>query len=156
MTADSLLTRVRKIDIRIIAAAAAALLLIVGVMWTIPTTPESNEFQFDAARRGLSNAKPIAINQPVSGQIVDGSDIDFYQIRLAPGGTIRVHVATDSGSLIPALDVYDANKKLIDEKLASDYSFIAQPNATYYVQVSGQRNTTGNYTLTAGTGESGQ
>ena len=97
-----------------------------------------------------------AQGQPVSGQIVDGSDIDFYQIRSAPGGTIRIHVATDSGSLIPALDVYDMNKKLLGEKLASDYSFTGQPNATYYIQVSGQRNTTGNYTLTVGTGESGQ
>src|SRR5437879_2276244 len=112
MATDTLLARVRKIDVRIIAAAAAALLLIVGVMWTIPTTPESNEFRFDAARRNLSNAKSISLNQPLSGQIVDGSDIDYYQISSEPGGPIRIHVAKDSGSLIPALDVYDTNQKL--------------------------------------------
>jgi hypothetical protein len=147
MDAASLFARIRKIDVRIIASAAAALLLIAGVMWTIPTTPESNEFTFDAARRGLSNAKAIEINQPIAGQIVDGSDIDYYRMRSSKDGPLRIHVARNSGSLLPALDVYDANKKLIGEKLDGDYSFVAQPNATYYIQVSGQRSTTGDYTL---------
>ena len=153
MTAKSLFARVRKTDVRIIASVAAALLLIAGVMWTIPTTPESNNFTFDSARRNLSNAKLIEINQPIAGQIVDGSDIDYYRIGSGPGGNFRVHVAKDSGTLLTALDVYDANKTLIEEKLGSDSSFIAQPNATYYIQVSGQRSTTGDYTLTVTVGE---
>ena len=144
----SLVARIRKIDVRIIASVAAALLLIVGVMWTIPTTPESNEFTFDAARRNLSNAKPIEINQPIAGQIVDGSDVDYYRIASGAGGNFRIHVEKDSGTLLTALDVYNANKNIVEEKLGSDSSFVAQPNATYYIQVSGQRNTTGDYTLT--------
>ena len=147
MAAVSLFDRVKTIDIRIIAAAAAGVLLIVGVMWTIPTTPESNEFKFDSARRSLSNAKPVELNHPVSGQIVDGSDVDFYRIESAAGGQLRVHVSNDAGTLLPALDIYDANKKLIQEKLGSDDTFVARPNATYYIQVAGQRSTTGNYTL---------
>jgi hypothetical protein len=149
MAATPLFARIRKIDVRIIASAAAALLLIVGVMWTIPTTPESNEFTFDAARRTLSNATPIEINQPIAGQIVDGSDIDFYRIRSGKDGQLlQIHVGKDSGTLLTALDVYDADKKLVGEKLDGNYSFVAQPNATYYIQVSGQRSTTGDYTLT--------
>jgi len=148
MAATPLFARIRKIDVRIIASAAAALLLIVGVMWTIPTTPESNEFTFDAARRTLSNATPIEINQPIAGQIVDGSDIDFYRIRSGKSGQLQIHIGKDSGTLLTALDVYDANKKLVGEKLVGDYSFLAQANATYYIQVSGQRSTTGEYTLT--------
>jgi hypothetical protein len=147
MTVASLFERVKTIDVRLIAAAAAALLLIVGVMWTIPTTPESNEFTFDAARRGLSDAKAIELNRPVSGQIVDGSDVDYYRINSGAGGQLRVHIANDAGRLVPAIDLYDANKKIIDEKLGPDASFIAQPNATYYIQVAGQRSTTGSYTL---------
>jgi hypothetical protein len=148
MAATPLFARIRKIDVRIIASAAAALLLIVGVMWTIPTTPESNEFTFDAARRTLSNATPIEINQSIAGQIVDGSDIDFYRIRAGRNGQLQIHVGNDSATLLTALDVYDANKKLVGEKLDGDYSFVAQANATYYIQVSGQRSTTGYYTLT--------
>jgi len=40
MAAKTWFARVRSIDVRIIAAAAAAVLLIGGVMWTIPTTPD--------------------------------------------------------------------------------------------------------------------
>jgi hypothetical protein len=156
MAANSLVARIKRTDVRIIAAAAAALLLIVGVMWTIPTTPESNEFKFDSARRNLSNAKPIQINQPVPGQIVDGSDIDYYQVRSGPGGRLHIHLAISSATLIPAIDVYDAEKKLVEEKLGSDDSFMAQPDTTYYVQISGQRSTTGDYTLIIGMEGSGQ
>ena len=151
MAAKSLFARIRQIDVRIIASAGAALLLIVGVMWTIPTTPESNEFTFDAARRGLSNAKPIEINQPVPGQIVDGSDIDYYLLHTSAGGSLQVHVGVDDGTMLPAIDIYDANKKLVDEKLGPDDSFVAKPNAAYYIQVSGLRSTTGDYTLTVKT-----
>ena len=156
MAATPLFARIRKIDVRIIASAAAALLLIVGVMWTIPTTPESNEFTFDAARRTLSNATPIEINQPIAGQIVDGSDIDFYRIRSGKSGQLQIHIGKDSGTLLTALDVYDSTKKLVGEKLDGDYSFAAQANATYYIQVSGQRSTTGDYTLTVSNGDHAQ
>ena len=156
MAANSLFARIRKIDVRIIASAAAALLLIVGVMWTIPTTPESNEFTFDAARRTLYNARPIEINQAVPGQIVDGSDIDYYQIHAGFGGPLRIHIEVNSGGMIPAIDVYGANKKLIEEKLGPDLSFASTANATYYIQVSGQRSTTGDYTLTVSGGGTAQ
>jgi hypothetical protein len=148
MSAEGWFARIRKLDVRIIASVAAALLLIVGVMWTIPTTPESGSFKFDSARRDLSNAKPIEINAAIPGEIVDGSDIDYYRINSGSGGRLQIHVEVDSGSLVPAIDVYDAAKKIVEEKLGPDYSLAAQPNTTYYVQVSGQRSTTGQYVLT--------
>ena len=140
--------RVRAIDVRLIAAVAAALLLIIGAMWTIPTTPESNSFTFDAARRDLSSARPVEVNKPIPGQIVDGSDIDYYRINSGAGGHLQIHVQNDSGTLLPALDIYDARKKIIEEKLGPDYGLVGQPNTTYYIQVWGQRSTTGQYTLT--------
>jgi len=148
MAAKNWFARIRKIDVRLIAAVAASLLLIIGVMWTIPTTPESNSFTFDAARRDLSNARPIEINKPISGEIVDGSDIDYYRINSGAGGHLQIHVQNDSGTLLPALDIYDARKKIIEEKLGPDYGLVGQPNTTYYIQVWGQRSTTGQYTLT--------
>jgi hypothetical protein len=148
MSAEGWFARIRKIDVRLIASVAAAIMLIVGVMWTIPTTPESGSFKFDAARRGLSDAKPIEVNTPVPGEIVDGSDIDYYRINSGSGGHLKVHVEVASGSLVPAIDVYDAAKKIVEEKLGPDSSLMARPNTTYYVQVSGQRSTTGEYVLT--------
>ena len=148
MAAMTWFARVRAIDVRLIAAVAASLLLIVGVMWTIPTTPESNSFTFDAARRNLSSARLVEINKPIPGQIVDGSDIDYYRINSGAGGHLQIHVQNDSGTLVPALDIYDARKKIIEEKLGPDYGLVGQPNTTYYIQVWGQRSTVGQYTLT--------
>ena len=150
--------RMRSWDIRIWAAIGASLLLIVGVMWTVPFTPDANNFTFDTNRRDVANARIIELNQPVTGQLVDGSDTDFY--RIAPlQSTVRldVHMANGSPKLIPALRVYDTSKNLIIEKSKEylktpganlDGTFLASSNRTYYLQVFGQRNTTGTYTLT--------
>jgi hypothetical protein len=71
--------RIRALDVRLFAAVAAALMLIVGVMWVVPTTPNSNSFTFDAARRDISDARPIELASTVQGTLVDGSDVDFYR-----------------------------------------------------------------------------
>jgi len=148
MAAKNWFAGIRTIDIRLIAAAGAALLLIGAVMWTIPTTPDSNSFTFDLPRRDFSSAKPLEISKPVQGRIVDGSDADYYRFSSASGGRFQIRVRTDSATLVPALDIYDATKKLIDEKLGADDRLIAQPSTVYYIQISGQRSTTGPYTLT--------
>ena len=149
MAAKTWFARVRSIDVRIIAAAAAAVLLIGGVMWTIPTTPDSNSFTFDAPRRDFSSARLVEPGKPIQGQIVDGSDIDYYRINSgAAGGRVQIHIRNNSSAFVPGLSVYDSAKKLIEERLAADYSLATQPNTTYYVQVWGQRSTTGPYTLT--------
>jgi hypothetical protein len=123
--------------------------LIVGVMWTVPTTPESNSFKFDAPRRDFSSARLVEPGKPIHGQIVDGSDIDYYRINGgATGGNVQIHVQNDSPTFLPGLSVYDSAKKLIEERPAVDYSLAAQPNTTYYIQVWGQRSSTGEYTLT--------
>ena len=69
--------RIRSLDIRVVASIAAALMLVIGVMWVVPTTPTSNSFTFDSARRGMDSAKPLSFDEVVKGSIVDGSDADF-------------------------------------------------------------------------------
>lgn len=150
--------RIRAMDVRILAAIGAALLLIFGVMWTVPFTPDSNNFTFDINRRGVANARVIEIDKPLQGQIVDGSDTDFYRINPGRNGVrIDVHMTNGSMKLIPAIRVYDTTKNLVVEKSKEtlhspganlDLTFLAQSNVTYYVQVLSQRNTTGLYTLT--------
>ena len=150
--------RMRSWDIRIWAAIGASFLLIVGVMWTVPFTPDANNFTFDTNRRDVANAHIIELNQPVNGQLVDGSDTDFYRIApLQSAVRLDVHMANGSPKLIPALRVYDTSKNLIIEKSKEylktpganlDGTFLASSNRTYYLQIFGQRNTTGTYTLT--------
>jgi len=149
--------RIRALDVRLIAAIAATLMLILGVMWIIPTTPTSNSFTFDTERRGISGARPIKFGETTSGTIVDGSDMDFYEVSPAPGSSrLDVHM-TGSPNLIPAMRIFDAAKTLIQDRSVEyvrqpganiDTSFVAKPNMTYFVQVFSQRNTTGQYTLT--------
>ncbi len=154
----SFIERLRSWDVRIWASIGASALLIVGVMWTVPFTPDSNNFTFDTNRRDVANAKFIELDMPVNGQIVDGSDTDFY--RIAPLKTsvrLDVHMMNGSQKLIPAVRVYDTTKNIIVEKSREylrspganlDCTFLAQSNTTYFVQVLSQRNTSGPYALT--------
>jgi hypothetical protein len=158
MAAGTLFERLRTMDVRIWAAIAATLMLIVGVMWVVPTTPESNSFRFETARRGFSSAKPIARDHVLEGALVDGSDVDFYQVDpFATASNLNVHLANRSNKLIPALRVFDAAGNLVTEKseeyarnpgIDADCSFLAEAMKTYYIQISSQRNTSGSYALT--------
>ena len=150
--------RMRSWDIRIWASIGASLLLIAGVMWTIPFTPDATNFTFDTTRRDVANARQIQIDQPLNGQLVDGSDTDFYSIAPLPSAVrLDVHMGNGSPKLIPALRVYDSTKNIVAEKSKEvlrtpganlDCSFLAQSNRIYYLQVLSQRNTSGPYTLT--------
>ena len=158
MPEDTFFGRIRAMDVRLLAAIAAALMLIVGVMWIVPTTPNSNSFTFDTARRDFSSAKPIALAEDVQGTLVDGSDADFYRISPQPSAVrLDVHMKNGSKTLLPAIRVYDGTKNLVLEKSKEylrspgtdlDCSFLAQSNMTYYLHILSQRNTNGPYTLT--------
>jgi len=156
MASGTPLERLRALDVRLIAAAAATLMLVIGVMWVIPTTPNSNSFTFDTARRGISGARPLKLGQTVSGAIVDGSDTDFYEVSAAQGPLHLDVRMTASANLIPGLRIIDATNRLVQDKSVEyvrqpganiDTSFVSKSNMTYYVEVFSQRNTTGSYTL---------
>jgi hypothetical protein len=157
MAASARFGRIREIDVRLLAAVAAALLLIAGVMWVVPTTPNSNSFNFDGERRGLTGARPVTLDQPASGTLVDGSDTDYYRIQTSAGDRLNIHVANGSAKLIPAVRVLDAGKNVLVDKSVEylrmpgadvDFPLAAEAGGPLFVQVSGQRNTTGTYTLT--------
>src|SRR4030095_16341978 len=149
--------RVRALDVRLFAAIAAALMLIVGVMWVVPTTPHSKSFTFDAARRDMSDARPIELASTVQGALVDGSDVDFYRINPTESPShLDVRMTNGSVKLIPGLRILDATKNVVQDKTEEylrrpgagiDSTFAAQPRMTYYIEIFGQRNTSGPYTL---------
>ena len=158
MASDTLWERIQSVDVRIWAAIGASLLLIAGVMWIVPFTPSSDNFAFDTTRRDIAQARFIDMATPVQGGIVDGSDADFYRIKPARSAVrLDVHMANGSKTLIPSIRIYDTTKNLVVEKSKEyvkspgadlDCTFLAQSNMTYYVEVMGQRNTIGAYTLT--------
>lgn len=149
--------RIRSLDIRVVASIAAALMLVIGVMWVVPTTPTSNSFTFDSARRGMESAKSIDFDETVKGNIVDGSDVDFYKLTpLKAAYRIDVRLGNGSPTMIPGVRIFDAARNLIQDKTVEyirnpggsiECSFLAQSSVFYYIQVLSQRNTTGPYTL---------
>jgi hypothetical protein len=154
----SFIERLRSWDVRIWASIGASVLLIIGVMWTVPFTPDSNNFTFDTNRRDVSNARVIEIGEPITGQLTDGSDTDFYRIAPLPSSVrLDIHMMNRSPKFIPAVRVYDTTKNIVVEKSREylkspgadlECTFLAQSNTTYYVQILSQRNTSGPYTLT--------
>src|SRR6516162_6555189 len=149
--------RLRSLDVRVLAAIAAALMLIIGVMWVVPTTPTSNSFTFDSARRGMESARAIDYDEVVKGAIVDGSDADFYKLSpLNAAYRIDVHLGNGSPTMIPGVRIFDAARNLVQDKTVEyirnpggsiDCTFLAQSSVLYYIQILSQRNTTGPYTL---------
>jgi hypothetical protein len=126
-------------------------------MWTVPTTPESNNFVIDPVRRDISSARLIEVEKPIEGKIRDGNDTDYYRINSGKATRLEIHIHKSSPTLIPAVRVYNTAKNIIGERGEEslhpagtdlEYSFLAQPNTTYYFQVWSQRNMTGAYTLT--------
>jgi len=157
MSSGTPFERLRALDVRVIAAIAATLMLIIGVMWIVPTTPNSNSFTFDTDRRGISGARPIELAKTVEGTIVDGTDTDFYEMRPVQSALHLDVRMTGSPKLIPGLRIFDGAKTLIQEKSVEfvrqpgatiETSFHMQSNMPYYIQVFSQRNTTGSYNLT--------
>src|SRR5262249_12117036 len=114
MPPETLFERIRTMDVRIWAAIAATLLLIGGVMWVVPTTPKSNSFTFDPARRGISSARSIALDTRIDGNLVDGSDTDFYKIDPVSNAVqLEVRFMNGSTELIPAIRVFDGAANLV-------------------------------------------
>jgi hypothetical protein len=158
MASKRWLSRKGAIDVRLVAAIGAAIMLIAGVMWVVPTTPNSKSFTFDTARRGMSSARSIELSTPGEGKLVDGSDVDFYRIEpLRAAYRLDVRMANASPNMIPALRIFDSTRNLVQEKTTEylrqpgasiDASFLAQSNMAYFIQVFSQRNTTGSYILT--------
>src|SRR5215813_4113274 len=107
MASETPFARIRALDVRLLAAIAATLMLVIGVMWVVPTTPNSNSFTFDTNRRSTSGARPIKLGETVSGGIVDGSDTDFYEVA-APGALHLDVRMTASDKLIPGLRILDS------------------------------------------------
>ncbi|MGK7896018.1 MAG: hypothetical protein AB4372_21005 [Xenococcus sp. (in: cyanobacteria)] len=106
--------------------------------------------------KDLFNPKPIAFGRSISAGIMDSGDQDFYEFKTRLNSEkIVVSIQNRSTTLSPALKVYDAEKRDIshwqyggNSGANLEYSFVAQPNSTYYLHVSSWGGTNGDYTLT--------
>lgn len=100
-------------------------------------------------------AKAISLGNTIEANIMDGSDTDFYLLKTdSAGGQLSAKLDNDSTTLKPIVTVYGSNRQQVQnctfwEPVAHvECAFAAQPQATYYVQVSGNVGTAGKYKLT--------
>ena len=103
----------------------------------------------------ILNVKPINLGVPVTAEIMDGSDIDYF--------TFTTHADTEKGvilienrssSLQPWVRLFDYRKSNIGQSYDGTpganliHSFQAQPNSVYYFFVRGSNNSYGTYSVT--------
>ena len=109
------------------------------------------------ANDSAASADPIALRQPITGQLASRSDTDVYQLSLSGSGTLQLSFDSPSQSSWNKsfrIDVLDATEQvLLRRETGSDAAWSVKASAagTYYVRVSsiGAFHEDGDYQLTA-------
>jgi hypothetical protein len=103
----------------------------------------------------LPHANAVSLDTPVSAEIADTSDTDFFSFTTTRLRDIyRISLKNTSTTLQPGITLYDQQKNQIayDSRGTSgadlDYDFPLAGDTTYYVQVWQRQNTSGTYSLT--------
>jgi subtilisin family serine protease/cyclophilin family peptidyl-prolyl cis-trans isomerase len=108
------------------------------------------------ANDSLASADPIALRQPITGQLASRSDTDIYQLALSGSGTLQLSFDSPSQSSWNKtfrIDVLDAaGQLLLRRESGSDAAWSVKAHAagTYYVRVGsiGAFHEDGDYRLT--------
>jgi tetratricopeptide (TPR) repeat protein len=104
----------------------------------------------------ILHASEMAVDRPVDASVLGRADADYYRFTSpSRAGNIEVSIANRSTTLEPWLNVFgpdkadiSGNRYLNTSGADLKYSFAAQPNTTYYLDVHGYDGTAGEYTLT--------
>jgi tetratricopeptide (TPR) repeat protein len=100
------------------------------------------------------HATLIGLGKTIKANIMDPGDVDCYQFKTSKGGNVLVSIDNQSNTLMPEIDVYNADKARIGGNWINSgganlkYSFAGQPGSIYYVQISPNSPSAGQYSLT--------
>ncbi len=102
----------------------------------------------------LSQAEPVTLSVGDSeiiemGQLENGGDVDFYSVAISAGQTL---IATATAGFNPAIRIFDSNAvQVSDDAAISRTAFVAaDADATYFVGISADDNTTYHPAITTG------
>jgi hypothetical protein len=101
----------------------------------------------------IQQPSPIALGKTIDANIMDGDDVDYYQVQ-ASGDTLSVHLKNTSASLEPQVTIFDGKKNQLESNYSdtpgADYDLSAKVQArdTCYVKISSRGSTAGTYSLT--------
>ena len=103
----------------------------------------------------IVNATKIALGEAMEANIMDGADTDFYSFVSSAAVTVNIDIHNRSTTLIPAVATYtpDMRNSGFGPDIRSPgenlhHTMKLEANQGYYIQVWGQANTDGAYTLT--------
>jgi hypothetical protein len=95
----------------------------------------------------------IALGKTIDANIMDASDVDYYQLQ-SSGDTLSVHLKNTSSSLAPQITIFDGKKNEHESNYSdtpgADVDLQAKVTArdTCYVKISPRGGTAGAYSLT--------
>ena len=102
----------------------------------------------------IFSAHEIALGQPLSANIMDALDTDFYSFRSPHDGTVTVEIENRSSTLIPAITLFGPDKANIgfgpdlrQPDASLKQTVPVQANQPYFIQVWSQGHSFGNYSI---------
>jgi hypothetical protein len=113
-----------------------------------------NAFDAHEPNDTISMATTVLVGSTTHASILDGKDVDTYVVESPNATSLTVEILEHSPSLSPTLTFFgpdknrltlDPRKTVFDEWLR--YQFTTQAHQRYYIQVSSDRDTKGDYTL---------
>jgi tetratricopeptide (TPR) repeat protein len=121
--------------------------------YTLRVTPKK---AFDAYEPNddIFNAKAITLGTPVTANIMDENDTDYFSLLSARTGTVKITITNNSATLIPALSTFFPDKRSSgfgpDIKIPGgslSHTMDVLENQTYFLQVWSRFNSGGAYSL---------
>lgn len=104
----------------------------------------------------IFHATPIQIAKPLQAGITDAGDVDYYMFESGQAGKFVAVLENRSTKLQPAITLFDKDRSRI-AGAANDtasgnvrFAFMVSANSRYYVEVSPNYGSSGDYTLTVG------
>jgi len=102
----------------------------------------------------ILSSRRVAIGEEISANIMDAGDSDFFSIQSPRRGPVTIDIRNRSNTLIPALTMYDADHRNLGfaqevRKPGSNVRYVldADQGGVYYIQISSQAGTAGEYSL---------
>lgn len=112
-----------------------------GGLYVLTVTPQK-AFDSYEPNDDISMARRIGVGQDVNANIMDGEDTDYFSFVSPRQGTVKIEIRNGSATLVPAITVYDADRRNIgygpDLKkpgLDLQHTISVEKDAVYYVQV---------------------
>ncbi len=101
-------------------------------------------------------ANPLNLDQPMEAEVKDVSDADYFTFTTPapPRDRFEISIVNRSQTLAPHLRIFDSNQMLLSSAKethqpgeSTKMLFSPEPNSTYFVNISGENDTVGAYTL---------